>query len=92
MKKNIFFAGRFIGTLKKSIYNYATSVSKNVYIDKLGEIVNKYNNTYHKNITIKTVDVTSSKVIDFGTESNNKDAKIKIVNNGRIFKYENNSI
>ena len=40
MKKNFFFAGRFIGTLKKNIYNYATSVSKNVYIDKLGEIVN----------------------------------------------------
>ena len=37
----------FIRTLKNKIYKYMTSVSKNVYIDKLDEIVNKYNNTYH---------------------------------------------
>ena len=36
---------RFIKTLKSKIYKYMTSVSKNIYIDKLGDIVNKHNNT-----------------------------------------------
>ena len=38
---------RFIRTLKNKIYNYRTSVSKNVLIDNLDDIVNKYNNTYN---------------------------------------------
>ena len=38
-----------------------TSISKNMYINKLGEIVNKYNNTYHRTIKMKPVDVKSSK-------------------------------
>ena len=42
-------AEEFIRTLKNKIYKYMTSVSKNVYIDKLVDIVNEYNNTYHKN-------------------------------------------
>ena len=37
----------FIRILKNKIYKYMTSISKNVYIDKLDDIVNKYNNTYH---------------------------------------------
>ena len=41
-------AERFIRTLKTKIYKYMTSVSKNVYIDKLADIVNEYNNTYHR--------------------------------------------
>ena len=43
---------RFIKTLKTKIYKYVTSISKNVYIEKLAEIVNEYNNTYH-NISSK---------------------------------------
>ena len=39
-------AERFIGTLKNKIYEHATAISKNVYIDKLDDIVNEYNNTY----------------------------------------------
>ena len=50
-------AQRFIRTLKNKIYKYMTSISKNVYIDKLGDIVNKYNNTYHRTIKMKPVDV-----------------------------------
>ena len=45
-------AKRFIRTLKNRIYKYMTSVSKNVYIDKLDDIINKYNNTYHTIIKI----------------------------------------
>ena len=42
-------AQRLIRTSKNKIYKYMTSVSKNLYIDKLDDIVNKYNNTYHNN-------------------------------------------
>ena len=45
-----FVAERFIKTLKNKIYKYMTSVSKNVYIDKLDDIVDEYNNTYHRSI------------------------------------------
>ena len=55
-----------------------TSVSKNVYIDKLGDIVNRYNNTCHNTIKIKPVDVKSSTYIDYSKEINNKDHKFKI--------------
>ena len=50
-------AARFIRTLKTKIYKYMTSISKNVYIDKLDNIVNEYNSTYHKTIKMKPVDV-----------------------------------
>ena len=50
-------AERFIRTLKNKIYKYMTAISKNVYIDKLGDIVNEYNNTYHRTIKMKRVDV-----------------------------------
>ena len=49
-------AGRFIRSLKNKI-KYMTSTSKNVYIDKLDQIVNKYNNTYYSTIKMKPVDV-----------------------------------
>ena len=55
-----------------------TSVSKNVYIDKLGDIVNRYNNTCHNTIKMKPVDVKSSTYIDYSKEINNKDHKFKI--------------
>ena len=48
---------RFIRTLKNKIYKYMISISKNVYIDKLDDIVNEYNNTYHKTIKVKPIDV-----------------------------------
>ena len=46
-------AERFIRTLKNKIYKYMTSISKNVYIDKLDDIVDEYNNTYHRTIKMK---------------------------------------
>ena len=50
-------AERFIRILKNKIYKYMTSVSKNIYVNKLDYIVNKYNNTYHSTIRMKPVDV-----------------------------------
>ena len=57
-------AERFIKTLKNEIHKYMTSISKNVYIDKLDDIVNKYNNTYHSTIKMKSVDVKPSTYIE----------------------------
>ena len=50
-------AERFSRTLKNKIYKHITSVSKNVYINKLDVIVNKCNNTYHSTIKMKRVNV-----------------------------------
>ena len=55
---------RFIRTLKPKIYKYMTAISKNVYINKLDDIVNKYNNTYHTTIKMKPVDVKGNTYID----------------------------
>ena len=49
--------GKSIKTLKNKIYMYLISISKNIYIDKLDDIVNKYNNTYHSTIKMKPVDI-----------------------------------
>ena len=82
-------AGRFIRTLKDKMYKYMTAISKNVYIDKLNDIVNEYNNTYHRTIRMKPVDVKDNRYIDFEKEVNNKDPKFKIGDHVRISKYKN---
>ena len=56
-------AERFIRMLKSKIYKYMTSISKNVYIDKLDDIVNEYNNTYHTTIKTKPIDVKDNTYI-----------------------------
>ena len=56
-------AERIIRSSKNKIYKYMTSISKNVYIDKLNNIVHKYNNTYHNTIKIKPVDIKSNAYI-----------------------------
>ena len=66
-----------------------TSISKNVYIDKLDDTVNKYNNTYHSTIKINPVDVKLSTYIDSSKEINDKDPKFKIGDIARISKYKN---
>ena len=70
-------AERFIRTLKNKIYKYMTAISKNVYIDKLYDIVDEYNNTYHRTIKTKPVDVKDNTYIDFEKEVNDKDPKFK---------------
>ena len=65
-------AERFIRTLKSKIYKYMTSISKNVYIDKLNVIVNKYNNTYHTTIKMKPIDVKDNTYINANKEINYK--------------------
>ena len=80
---------RFIRALKNKIYKYMTSVSKNVYIDKLEEMVNKYNNTYHSIMTMKTFDVRSSTYSNSSKGINEKDPKFKFADIVRLSKYKN---
>ena len=82
-------AERFIKTLKNKIYKYVTSISKNVYIDKSDHIVNKYNNTCHRTIKMKPIDVRPSTYIKSSKEINYQDPKSKISDIVRISKYEN---
>ena len=63
-------AERYIRTIQNKIFKYMTSVSKNVYIDKLADIVNEYKNTYHSKIKMKPSGVKSSTYTDFCTENN----------------------
>ena len=66
-----------------------TSASKNVYVDKLDDIVNKYNNTYHSTIKMKPVDVKSSTYIDFNKKSSKEDSEYKVGDHLKISKYNN---
>ena len=77
-------AERFIRTLKGKIYKYMTSISKNVYIDKLDDIVDEYNNTYHTKIKMKAIDVKDNTYINTSKEINNKDPKFKVGDHVRI--------
>ena len=53
-------AERLIRSLKNKIYRYMDSMSKNVYIENIADIVNKYNNLYHSRIIMTSVKVKSS--------------------------------
>ena len=75
---------RFTRTWKTKIYKYMTSVSKNLHIDKFDDIVGEYNNTYHRTIKIKPVDVKDNTSIDFKKEVNDKDPKFKVGDHVRI--------
>ena len=80
-------AERFTRSLKNKMYKYMTSLSKNAYIGKLNDIVNEYNNTYHRTIKMNPADVKSSTYIDFGLENNDKDPKINIGDHVRKSKH-----
>ena len=66
-----------------------TSISKSVYIDKLDDIFNKYDNTYHRTIKMEPVDLKSNTYINSSKEINDKDPKFKIGDTVRISKYKN---
>ena len=77
---------RFIRTFNSKIYKYMTYISKNVYVNKLDDLVNEYNNTYHSTIKIKPVEVKSNTYINSSKETNDKYPKFKIV---ILLDYEN---
>ena len=82
-------AERFIRTIKNKIYEDMTSISKNVYIDKLDDIVHKYKNKKHGTIKMKPIDVKDNTHIDFGKEVNGNDPKFKIGDHVGVSKYKN---
>ena len=63
-------AERFIKTLKNKIFKQMTAVSKNVSLDVLDDIVNKYNNTFHRTIKMKPIDVKSDSFAEYNVDSN----------------------
>ena len=79
----------FIRTLKGEIFKHMTAISKNVYFDVLDDIVNKYNNTIHRTIKMKPIDVTSNSFAEYNEDSNKKDPKFKVGDHVRISKYKN---
>ena len=66
-----------------------TAISKNVYIDVLDDIVDEYNNTYHRTIKMKPIDVGDDSFAEYNEESNKKDPKFKVGDPVRISKYKN---
>ena len=67
-----FIAERFIRTLKNKIYKHMTAVSKNVYFNVLDDIVDEYNNTYHRTVQMKPIVVISDSFAEYNEESSEK--------------------
>ena len=82
-------AERFIRTLKNKIFKHMTAILKNIYFDALKNIVNKHNNTVHRTIKRKPIDVTSDSYGEYNENSNKKDPKFKVGVHVRTSKYKN---
>ena len=89
MKEDLLLLNNFNRTLKNRVYKYMTLLSKNLFIDKLANIVNKYNNTYNSTIKMKPVDIKLSKYLNFGMKNNEKNSKFKV---GDYVRISNNKI
>ena len=79
----------FIRTLKNKIFKHMTVISKNAYFDVLDDIVNKCNNTIHRAIKMKPIDVKDDTYIDLKKEVSDTDPKFTVVDHLRISKYKN---
>ena len=64
------------------------SISKNVYINKLDDIINEYNNRYHKTIKMKPIEIKDNTYIDSSKEVNDKISKFKVGDHARISNYK----
>ena len=84
-----FVTERFIKTLKNKIYKHMAAISKNVYFDVLNDIVDEYNNTYHRTLKMKPIDVKNNSFAKYNKESNEKDPKFKVGDHVRISQYKN---
>ena len=65
-----------------------TSISKNICINKLDDIVKKYNNTYHSTVKMKHVDIKTCTYIDFDKKNNKKHRKFRVCDQVRTSKYK----
>ena len=82
-------AERFIRNLKNKIFKRMAAISKKLYFDVLDDIVKKYNNTVHRTIKMKPIDVTADSYAEYNGDSNEKDPKCKVGDRVRISKYKN---
>ena len=87
MKESFFVIGRFIRTLESKIYKHIIVVSQNIYINKLNEIVHKYNETCHERMNRKLAAVHSSTFSEYGVKHNDKDSNFRVDDCARIAKY-----
>ena len=78
-------AERFITTSKNKICKYITSISKNIHIDRLDGIVNKYNNAFFSTIKVKPVDLKSSTCINFDKKNKKEGQKLKVGDHDNLF-------
>ena len=85
-------AERFIRTLQNKIFKRITAISKNLYFDVLDDVVNKYNNTVHRTIKMKPIDVTSDSYAEYNQDSNKKGYKFKVSYRVSISKYKNSFV
>ena len=69
------------------IYKYMTAISKNVYMNKLDDVVKEHNNTYQTTIKMKLIDVKDDVQIDSKKKVNDKDPKFKVGDRVRISKH-----
>ena len=65
------------------------AISKNVCFDVLDDIVNKYNNTVHRTIKMKSIDIKDDSYAEYNKNFNKKDPKFKVSDHVRISKYKN---
>ena len=68
---------RFTRTLKNKIYKHMAAISKNVYFDVLDDIVDEYDNTYHKTIKMKPIDVKNDSFAEYNEEFIKKTLNLK---------------
>ena len=89
MNFTIIFSKDFQKTLKGKVFKDITAISKNVYFDVLDDIVDQYNNTFHRTIKMKPIEVTSDSYAEWNENFNEKDSKFKAGDRVRILKYKN---
>ena len=87
IEKKSVVAERFIRTLRNKIFKHMTAIEQNIYFDVLHDIVNKYNNTVHRTIKMKPIDVTNDYHAEYDEHPNK--SKFKVGDNVRISKYKN---
>ena len=73
----------------KQVFKHVTAVSKDIYFDVLDDIVNKCNDTVHRTIKMKPIDVTSDSYTEYNKDSYKKDPKFKVGDHDRVSKYKN---
>ena len=81
-------AERFIRPLQNKLFKHMATVSKSVYFDMLDDIINKCNNTVHRTIKMKPIDVRSDSYAEYNEDSSEKEPKFEFADYVRLWKYK----